>query len=313
MSSLTMYVDAMTTLQFERYAARESIVGTNTRIHRALPNARRRSVGAWCFLDHVGPVNFEPGQGLHVGPHPHIGLQTFTWMIEGEIMHRDSLGNEQIIYPGQVNLMTSGNGVCHTEDSIRDGTPMHAAQLWIALPESRRHGPADFANYADIPEFTANGVTVKVLAGELAGHRSPAEIYSPLIGADFSSTDDAGAIGIDLQPGFEYGFMLLYGLAEIGNESVQTGELLYLAPGAEALQIRLDANSRLLMVGGEPIDPPLIWWNFVAKTQDELMQAIQDWNERTSRFPPPVPGSNAPELKAPAIESIRIKTAHDAS
>jgi redox-sensitive bicupin YhaK (pirin superfamily) len=120
----------------EHIAARPADLGDGLTVHRALPNRQRRMVGAWCFLDHAGPVDFPAGRGLHVGAHPHIGLQTFTWLIEGEVMHRDSLGNEQIIRPGQVNLMTSGRGIVHTEDSLTAGRRLHAAQLWIALPEA---------------------------------------------------------------------------------------------------------------------------------------------------------------------------------
>lgn len=120
----------------EHIPTRPADLGDGLTVHRALPNLQRRMVGAWCFLDHAGPVDFPAGRGLHVGAHPHIGLQTFTWLIEGEVMHRDSLGNEQIIRPGQVNLMTAGRGLAHTEDSLTDGRRLHAAQLWIALPEA---------------------------------------------------------------------------------------------------------------------------------------------------------------------------------
>ena len=298
----------MTSPKFERFSARESIVGTDTRIRRALPNARKRTIGAWCFLDHVGPVQFEKGKGLHVGPHPHIGLQTFTWMIEGEIMHRDSLGNEQVITPGQVNLMTAGNGVTHTEDSVQDGTTMHAAQLWIALPEHRRHGAAAFANYADLPKYRINDITVVVLAGAHAGHVSPAEVHTPLVGLDLSTGTMAGNTTLPLQPSFEYGFLVLQGTAAINGDTLEPGTLLYLNPGAEALDVSLESNSRVLVVGGEPFEDILIWWNFVARTQDEMISAITDWNEGTDRFPRPRAGSNSPVLKAPPIESIRLKT-----
>src|SRR5215469_2966881 len=129
----------------ERLEARTAEIGGGITIRRALPNRTRRTVGAWCFLDHAGPMVFEGGGGMHVGPHPHIGLQTFTWMIEGEVVHRDSLGNEQVIKPGQVNLMTAGNGIAHAEDSAPGPVGwLHAAQLWIALPDSERHRPPAF-------------------------------------------------------------------------------------------------------------------------------------------------------------------------
>ena len=138
----------------QRYSSRLSVIGEDTRVARALPHRARRTVGAWCFLDHAGPVQFAPGKGMHVGAHPHIGLQTFTWLIEGEVVHRDSLGNEQVIRPGQVNLMTAGRGIAHTEDSVLDGTRLHAAQLWIALPEGERRRSPAFENYPDLPVIT---------------------------------------------------------------------------------------------------------------------------------------------------------------
>lgn len=124
-----------------RIAARNADLGDGMTVRRVLPSRQQRMVGAWCFLDHAGPVDFPAGRGMHVGAHPHIGLQTFTWLIEGEVLHRDSLGNEQIIRPGQVNLMTAGRGVVHTEDSLRDGSRLHAAQLWIALPAAAQDCP----------------------------------------------------------------------------------------------------------------------------------------------------------------------------
>lgn len=121
-----------------RIEARSADLGEGLLVRRFLPNRQQRMVGAWCFLDHAGPVDFAPGKGMHVGAHPHIGLQTFTWLIAGEVLHRDSLGNAQLIRPGQVNLMTAGRGIVHTEDSVRDGEHLHAAQLWIALPPRQK-------------------------------------------------------------------------------------------------------------------------------------------------------------------------------
>ena len=170
-----------------RYPSRTSIVGEDTQIRRALPNRERRMVGAWCFLDHLGPVQFAPGKGMHVGPHPHIGLQTFTWMIEGEVVHRDSLGYEQVIRPGQVNLMTAGRGIAHTEDSAQDGAVMHAAQLWIALPDAEKNREPAFQNYADLPTADAGGWRATVLAGSALGLTAPTQVYSPLVGIDFTA------------------------------------------------------------------------------------------------------------------------------
>ena len=154
-----------------RYSSRLSVIGEDTRVARALPHRARRTVGAWCFLDHAGPVQFAPGKGMHVGAHPHIGLQTFTWMIEGEVMHRDSLGHEQVVRPGQVNLMTAGRGIAHTEESLTDETRLHAAQLWIALPAHA----ADIAPRFDtIPICRAGSRTVSTWCCWLANGRAGA-------------------------------------------------------------------------------------------------------------------------------------------
>ena len=149
---------------WQRIASRHADLGGGFSIARALPTAARRTVGAWCFLDHAGPARFPPGRGMQVGPHPHIGLQTFTWMIEGEVLHHDSLGNRQVIRPGEVNLMTAGRGIAHSEESVGDAGAVHAAQLWIALPEAHRHGEPAFVHHARLPVLDADGFVATVLA-----------------------------------------------------------------------------------------------------------------------------------------------------
>ena len=162
----------------QRLPARVSMIGEGTPIRRALPNRARRLVGAWCFLDHAGPVQFGPGDGLHVGAHPHIGLQTFTWMIEGEVLHRDSLGHEQVVRPGEVNLMTAGRGIAHTEDSVQDGGRLHAAQLWIALPRAECNREPAFAHYPVLPVVQAGGFS-RERQGHLVTRRAFAAEAAP--------------------------------------------------------------------------------------------------------------------------------------
>ena len=150
--------DHKTDSVLERITANSAEVGKGFTVRRAIPTKARRMVGAWCFLDHVGPANFDRGNGMNVGPHPHIGLQTFTWVIEGEILHRDSLGFEQIIRPGQINLMTAGSGITHAEESLNDDAGrIHITQLWIALPEAERHRAPDFKHYPDLPIINNGG------------------------------------------------------------------------------------------------------------------------------------------------------------
>jgi quercetin 2,3-dioxygenase len=290
----------------ERLEARSTEIGGGILIRRALPNRQRRTVGAWCFLDHAGPIEFAEGGGMHVGPHPHIGLQTFTWLIEGEVVHRDSLGNEQLITPGQVNLMTAGSGITHAEDSAPGiGGRLHAAQLWIALPEHERHRAPTFRNYPHLPLIERGGFSVRVLAGSVCGETSPAEIYSPLIGLDAASTGRA-ALELPLEPTFEHAALVLDGTASVAGETLVPGTLLYLGTGHETVALRTDGTTRVLLVGGTPFgEEILVWWNFVARTREEIAAATSDWN--AGRHFGPVHGSPAPRLIAPDVGGLTLR------
>jgi redox-sensitive bicupin YhaK (pirin superfamily) len=291
----------------ERLEARSAEIGGGLTIRRALPNRHRRTVGAWCFLDHAGPMAFAADGGMHVGPHPHIGLQTFTWMVEGEVVHRDSLGNEQAITPGQVNLMTAGAGVAHAEDSApgRAGR-LHAAQLWIALPEAERRRAPAFRNYPHLPLVESGGYSVRVLAGSAFGQASPAEVYSPLVGLDLSAAGRA-ALRVPLEASFEHAALALSGAATVGGEPLAPGTLLYFAPGREQLALQSESAARILLIGGTPFgEEILVWWNFVARTREEIAEATRDWNE--GRFGA-VQGSPAPPLIAPDVAGFNLRPA----
>jgi quercetin 2,3-dioxygenase len=290
----------------ERLEARTAEIGGGITIRRALPNRQRRTVGAWCFLDHAGPMMFDAGGGMHVGPHPHIGLQTFTWMIEGEVVHRDSLGNEQVITPGQVNLMTAGNGIAHAEDSAPGpGGRLHAAQLWIALPESERRRAPAFRNYPHLPLIEAGGFSVRVLAGSACGQTSPAEVYTPLVGLDLTAAGRA-SLEVPLDPSFEHALITLAGTASVAGEALSPGTLLYFGPGRATLAVRAEAAARVLLIGGTPFaEEVLIWWNFVARTRGEMEAATRDWN--AGRHFGPVHGSPAPRLVAPDVTGLRLR------
>lgn len=276
----------MTTAAAERLEARNSILGEGMLIRRALPHRGRRMIGAWCFLDHAGPVDVSQGQGMRVGPHPHIGLQTFTWMIEGEVLHRDSLGYEQIIRPGQVNLMTAGAGISHSEESPAQRSPtLQLAQLWIALPDSHRHMPPAFEHYPVLPRCGVGGFETTLLVGEFGPQTSPVKVYSPLLGIDLSSNGAAEGT-LPLRADFEHGVLVLEGTAELqvtaegqAPQMLEAGTLLYLAPGATELTLRSGAAARLLLIGGAPFDERvLLWWNFVGRTHAEIEAATEAWN-----------------------------------
>jgi len=289
----------------QRYASRASTIGEGTPITRALPHRARRTVGAWCFLDHLGPVQFAPGEGMHVGAHPHIGLQTFTWMIEGEVVHRDSLGNEQVIRPGQVNLMTAGRGIAHTEDSARDGARAHAAQLWIALPGAASRCAPAFQHCPDLPVQDCGGFRATVLAGSAFGQTAPAVLHTPLVGIDLTARAAAHA-QLPLRADFEYAAIMLRGAATLAGEALAPGEWLYFAPGREALDVRCEAEAQWLLLGGVPFEEPLIiWWNLVARTQAEIESALADWN--AGRFAPVRAGSSAQPLAAPSLAGVQLR------
>lgn len=256
-------------------------VGDNITIRRALPHRDRKTIGAWCFLDHFGPLDLKDTKGLRVGPHPHIGLQTFTYPLVGEILHRDSLGSKQKIQRGQVNLMTAGNGISHSEESLPDGI-LHGVQLWIALPDAVRHMEPNFIHYDNIPKIQLDNLHINLLAGEFINSVSPVKVYSPLIGLEINAKKDT-ACYLPLNPSFEHGILPLIGNIEVANESVDIDTLLYLPAGLSKIAVRLKERSRVLIIGGEPFkEDILIWWNFVARTKDEMIKAAAAWNNHTA-------------------------------
>jgi quercetin 2,3-dioxygenase len=243
---------------------------------------------------------------MNVGPHPHIGLQTFTWMIEGEILHRDSLGYEQIIRPGQVNLMTAGNGITHSEESINDDAGrIHITQLWIALPDAERHRAPDFKHYPDLPIISIDGFKITLLVGTAFDVTAPTKVYSPLVGMDFKS-DDAAKTEVALNPDFEHAVLCLDGVASIEGETIEPGILLYLGLDRRSVTISCEKAAQLLLIGGEPFkENILMWWNFVARTPEEAIRATEDWNAH--RHFVEVKNSALKRLAAPDPSGLHLK------
>jgi len=290
---------------FERTPAHVAVIGPDLTVRRALPARARRTIGAWCFLDHAGPAP-PGGTPVRVGPHPHIGLQTFTWMIEGEILHRDSLGNEQRIRPGQVNLMTAGRGIAHSEESVDPSRGTHLAQLWIALPKGEHEREPAFAHFPELPIVERGGFRMTILVGEAFGKRAPVPSFTPLLGIDLAS-DGAAELELPLAPSFEHGVVVLDGDCSVDGEPLPADTLLYAAPGATSLRLRSAGPARVLLVGGAPFGEPIIlWWNFVARTQDEIVRATHDWNERR-RFGE-VLGYDGPRLTAPDVTMLKLRS-----
>lgn len=268
----------------QRFQARTGEVG-GIPVARNLPTRGRRQIGAWCFLDHIGPVTFEDtSQGLRVGPHPHIGLQTFTWMIQGELLHRDSLGTAQPIRPGEVNLMTAGQGISHTEESLFGDRTLHAAQLWIALPEAERNMPPRFDHYHTLPCWQNQGATWTLLTGQYENRRADTLQLSSLIGLDIDCELPA-TLNLELNPEFEYGILPLTGACDINGERLETDELAYFEEGQTTLAVACDPATRLLLIGGEPLEKQVImWWNYVGYHKQEIIEAEQDWDAESLRF-----------------------------
>jgi hypothetical protein len=261
------------------------LLGEGLEISRLLPTKQLRMIGAWTFLDHIGPADVSQGKGVRVGPHPHTGLQTFTWMIDGEMLHRDSLGTVQLIRPGQVNLMTAGRGISHSEESPAQRSPrFHAAQLWIALPEAKRFIAPAFEHHPVLPSTTLGELEVVVIAGTAFGQTAPTTIHSPLMAADIGARRDV-RMALPLNPAFEHGLMLLQGAITVEGEALATQDLLYLAPGHAACEIQISAGSRLLLIGGEPFgEDVLMWWNFVGRGKAEMSEFVRQWNEGDPLF-----------------------------
>lgn len=270
--------------QPELFPLSKSELSPGFTIARALPQRLLRRIGAWAFLDHIGPVSLSPDLGMKVRSHPHIGLQTFTWMISGEIQHHDSLGYEQIIRPNEVNLMTAGNGIAHTETSVGNTGRMHAVQLWIALPKSHQQVAPSFEHHPQLPSQHQNGLHQTVLVGAWETLHAPTTVHSPLMAVDMLASSDAQAT-FALQADFEYGILPLIGQVSVNGVTVSQGQLAYLPCGQEHVQIHAAAGSHFILIGGEPLPEELIvWWNFIARSQAEIEQARTDWEAQSPRF-----------------------------
>jgi redox-sensitive bicupin YhaK (pirin superfamily) len=270
-------------------------------VRRVLPQRELPLVGAWCFLDQMGPERVD----MRVLPHPHTGLQTVTWPLIGQVRHRDSLGNDVVIEPGQLNLMTSGRGISHSEFSLGESPELHALQLWVALPADRAEGDAGFTQYRDLPVHQRLDVSATVFVGELAGVRSPAETHTGLLGADVIVRAGA-SITLPLQADFEHAVLVLSGRPTVAGVAVDAGPLLYLGCGRSELAVRSDTDARFVLLGGEPfVDPLVMWWNFVGRSHDEVVAARDDWEAHSDRFGT-VTGHDGQRISAPPLPRGRL-------
>jgi len=261
---------------------RQATVG-GVGVVRVLPNKGRRTVGPWCFVDCILPDEFAEPHPLEVGPHPHTGLATVTWLFEGEALHGDSLGTEQLIRPGQLNLMTAGRGIAHAELGVTAAG--RGFQMWLAQPEATRHGPSRFEHHAELPTMSIGNGEATVLLGTLGETTSPAVVDTELVGTELRL--GPGLVELPTNPRFEYAIVPIDAPVRVGDAIVRPGWLGMAPVGAELLAIEAGrGGARVMVLGGIPLGERVqMWWNFVARTRDELTEAWQDWqNRNTDRF-----------------------------
>ncbi|MFD6426969.1 pirin family protein [Streptomyces sp. NPDC060198] len=281
-------------------------LGESTEVRRLLPNLGRRMIGAWAFVDHYGPDDIADEPGMQVPPHPHMGLQTVSWLHEGEVLHRDSLGSLQTVRPRELGLMTSGRAISHSEESPKSHARfLHGAQLWVALPDAHRHVEPGFQHHADLPTVTAPGLTATVILGGLDGAVSPGTAYTPIVGADLALAAGAEA-RLPLDPDFEYAVLSMSGEAHVDGVPVLPGSMLYLGCGRTELPLRAESDAGLMLLGGEPFAEEIVmWWNFIGRSAAEIVQARQEWME--GRGFGEVKGYDGERLPAPVLPATPLK------
>ncbi|MER6915987.1 pirin family protein [Streptomyces sp. NPDC000594] len=276
-------------------------------VRRTLPQRARTLIGAWCFADHYGPDRVADSGGMDVAPHPHTGLQTVSWLFSGEIEHRDSLGTHALVRPGEINLMTGGHGISHTEVSTPGTTVLHGVQLWVALPDEHRHAPREFQHHAPTP-LRVDGAELRVFLGTLAGDTSPVRTFTPLLGAEVLI--DAGVtVTLDVDPRFEHGLLVDDGDdVRLDGTTLRPAELGYAAPGRTSLTLTNDSDrpARTILLGGPPFEEEIVmWWNFIGRSHQDIVEAREDWERAADRFGT-VEGYPGERLPAPALPNAVI-------
>ncbi|WAL93258.1 pirin family protein [Streptomyces sp. Je 1-369] len=275
-------------------------------VRRTLPQRARTLIGAWCFVDHYGPDDVTDTGGMDVAPHPHTGLQTVSWLFSGEIEHRDSLGSHALVRPGELNLMTGGHGISHSEVSTARTTVLHGVQLWVALPDEHRHAARDFQHHAPAP-VRLDGARARVFLGTLAGETSPVRTFTPLLGAELV-LDPRATVTFAVDTSFEHGLLVDQGRVSMADTLLDQAELGYLGPGRTALTLtnETDSAARVILLGGPPFEEEIVmWWNFIGRSHEDIAQAREDWMTGT-RFGE-VKGYDGDPLPAPELPSVPLK------
>jgi redox-sensitive bicupin YhaK (pirin superfamily) len=290
------------------------------RVRRTLPQRHRSLIGAWCFVDHYGPDRVVDTGGMVVAPHPHTGLQTVSWLFTGEVEHTDSAGNHATVRPGEVNLMTAGRGISHSEVSTAGTDVLHGAQLWVALPSASRDADPGFAHHAPDP-VAGEGWTARVFLGSLLGDTSPVPTHTPLLGAEVR-LEPGVALDLDVDPDFEHGVLVDTGVVAVCGQETKPGDLAYVAPGRATLRLAAGPEAaRVLLLGGPPFGESIVmWWNFVGRTHDEIVGYREEWQAQITRDGQVLQDSRQvapgrfgvvdhplPPIPAPALPNARLR------
>lgn len=289
-------------------------------VRRTLPDRHRSLIGAWCFLDHFGPEDPAVHGGMRVAPHPHTSLQTVTWLFSGHVEHRDSLGTRMVVRPGQLNLMTAGRGINHSEYSTPDSPVLHGVQLWTALPAAARLGDPRFDHFEPEP-FGIGDHRLSVFLGTLAGASSPVGTFSPLVGAEIVLGE--GDLTLAVEPTWEYGLLVDSGAISVDGETIADNELGFLAPGRDRLVLRRESAgprpTRIVLIGGAPFGEQIImWWNFIGRTHTEVVNYQANWQAAIGRSdgngtnprqfgPITAPTDGEPPIPAPPLPPVHLR------
>ncbi|KEF09458.1 MULTISPECIES: pirin family protein [Streptomyces] len=275
-------------------------------VRRTLPQRSRTLIGAWCFADHYGPDDVSMTGGMDVAPHPHTGLQTVSWLFSGEIEHRDSLGTHAYVRPGELNLMTGGRGISHSEVSTGRTTVLHGVQLWVALPAEHRLTDPDFRHHVPRP-VEHGGAGVSVFLGTLAGVTSPVPTFTPLLGAEIVLAPGA-TVTLTVDPAFEHGLLVDQGPVRLAGTLLHPAELGYACPGRDTLTLtnESDTPARTVLLGGTPFEEEIVmWWNFVGRSHADIAEAREEWMAG-DRFGE-VHGYDGDRLPAPELPTVALK------
>jgi redox-sensitive bicupin YhaK (pirin superfamily) len=280
-------------------------------VRRTLPHKNIRTIGAWCFVDDYGPAEIAGTAGMQVPPHPHTGLQTVSWLLDGDVLHQDSLGYQQLIEPGQLNLMTAGRGIAHAEQSPenRRSDVLRGVQLWVALPNDQRDVAPAFDHHPNLPVAEADGWRATVLLGSLEGVESPARAFTPIVGAEI--VVEAGERRLPLDRSYEHGLLALDDGLTFEGVPAAPGSLVYLDAGRPEVTVFAASTGRMLLLGGLPLDEELLmWWNFVARDHDEVVEMRTAWMQAVdggdTRFGQ-VSSYDGPALPAPAMPMTKLR------